>query len=99
MAQLERNVFSTYQLDEKELEAGQLLTVYQKMVIQNKISETAFQKLNVILDVEHPEKYPVDIAYLQGQIDFGNYLLELSDTLELELETKRQELARINSME
>ena len=99
MAQLERNVFSTYSLTQSEEESGQVLSMYQKMVLQNKISETAFQKLNLVLDVNNPAEYPQQISYLQGQIDFGTYLLELSDTVESEQELKRQELARVQSQE
>lgn len=83
MATLIPNTFASFELSQSEEEAGQILNVHQKMVIQNKMSETAIQKLNLVYDPKDPADFEQQISYLQGQLDVLNWQLDSSSATEI----------------
>ena len=78
MAKLIPNAFSTFELTEDEDKQGSILTITQQQVIQNKIAEAAQQQLNLVYDTKDPLKFVQEQAYLKGQLDFGQYLIDLT---------------------
>jgi len=82
MAHLIPNTFSSYQLTDLEELQGQILTVNQKQVIQNRLSIVAEEKLLLVFDPEHAKHFIQQEASLAGQIAALSYILELSDASE-----------------
>jgi len=85
MAQLIPNSFSSYSLTPVEEASGTILNLQQKMVLQNKLSDVATQKLNLIFDPSNPADFQIQNSYLQGQLDIMNWQLESSASVEAEL--------------
>jgi hypothetical protein len=88
MASLLPNNFASYELTEQELENGTLLTVNQKMVLQNKLSEIATQKINLVFNPSDVADYSQQTAYLQAQLDTINWMLDSSSSMEEVLKAK-----------
>jgi hypothetical protein len=88
MGQLIPNSFSTFELSEAEQEAGSIINYNQKMVLQNKLSEIATQKINAIYDPQQPLEFAQNISYLQGQLDVINWLLDTSSVVEAEVKQR-----------
>ena len=82
MSQLIPNSFSSYTLSSYEEEAGSVITLEQKQVIQNKLSSIAEQKLNLVFDPANISDYPIQLSYLQGQLDGIRWLLDTSVQVE-----------------
>jgi len=85
MAQLIPNTFSSFSLTPEEEESGSVLNGYQKMVLQNKLSQIATQKINEVYDPLKPLIFVQQIGYLQGQLDIISWLLDSSNTIEEEI--------------
>lgn len=82
MAILVSNTFSSWQLSVEEEELGQILTHEQQAVLQNKLAEIARDKLNVTFNVTIPAAFAQEEAYLRGQMDVINWLLDTSTSVE-----------------
>lgn len=85
MAILKPSVFCRYELTEIELTQGTALTPLQGFCIQNQIADLAAQKLNLVFDPAAPASYAQEVAYLQGQIDALQHLLNMSEAALLKL--------------
>lgn len=72
------HTFNRYALSDEELRAGQALTISNQAVIQNLIATVAEQKLQLVLDPEKITDFAMQEAYLRGQIDILQHLLDLS---------------------
>lgn len=81
MSKLIPNIFSTYELTPQEEDAGQVLTYEQRCVLQNKLAEVAQSKLVITFDTLNPAAFAQDEAYLRGQLDVINWLLDTSATV------------------
>lgn len=73
------HTFNKYQLTLDEQRSGQSLTLATKAVIQNLIVAAAEEKLALVLDPKNITEYSQQEAYLRGQIDILNHLLDLSN--------------------
>ncbi len=83
MSYLIPNSFSSYSLTDKELKEGSKLTITQVEVLQNRMSMIAEQKLQLKLDPEHPQHFIQQEAYMQGQLDILDAILDDSKTFQL----------------
>lgn len=90
MAQLIPNTFSSFIMSEYEEQAAQILSPLQKMAIQNKLATIAQDKLNLTFDTTNPASFAQSEAYLRGQLDSLNWLLDTSQSVEDEAERKLQ---------
>ena len=72
------HTFNRYELNDEELRAGQALTISNKAVIQNLIATIAEQKLQLVLDPQNITDFAMQEAFLRGQIDILQHLLDLS---------------------
>lgn len=79
MAHPKVNSFTSYNLDETEYNNGCTLSSLNIAVIQNLRSNIAEEKLNLTLDTDKPIKFAQDEAYLRGQLDMLNHLLDLHE--------------------
>ncbi len=80
MAQIRSNIFTSYDLTDEEQLSGTVLTVSQKQVLQNMLSDVAEAQLYLEIDVAKPHEYIQQNAYKQGQIELLSYLLEASNS-------------------
>ena len=76
---LQPSQFCRYELTEQELLQGSALTSLQAYCIQNQIANIAAQKLNLTFDPDKPSDFTQQVAYLQGQIDALQHLLNTSE--------------------
>jgi hypothetical protein len=88
MAQLIPNSFASYLLTEQEETQGQILSTVQKMVLQNKLSTIAEEKLHLTYDASAPLIYAQKEAELTGQMGVIQWLLDTSNQVEEELAAK-----------
>lgn len=72
------HTFNRYELSDAELRAGQALTISNQAVIQNLIATIAEQKLQLVLDPQNITDFAMQEAFLRGQIDILQHLLDLS---------------------
>jgi hypothetical protein len=72
-------VFLTHQLSTQEATQGEALNPIQHRSIQNLIAQIAEQKLRLPFDPATPYAYVQQEAFLQGQIEILEHLLERSD--------------------
>ena len=80
MATLKPSQFCRYELNEQEISQGSALTAVQGYCIQNQIADLAAQKLNLVFDPSKPDDFAQQIAYLQGQIDALQHILNTSES-------------------
>lgn len=71
--------FNRYDMSAEEAKSGHLLTLSNKAVIQNLIAEKAEAKLSLQLDPLNINLYIQEEAYLKGQIEILNYLVNMAD--------------------
>jgi hypothetical protein len=76
--QLIPHQFQKFELSEEEQRAGQALSLASKAVIHNLIVDAAEKKIGLTLDPLNINSYVQEEAYLRGQIDVLQYLLDLS---------------------
>lgn len=82
MATLNNNVFSSYSLTEEETIRGSLLTVDQKHILQNELSQIAEQLLALTFDPQNPIDFAQQHSYLSGQMSILRIQLLRSDEAE-----------------
>ncbi len=70
--------FNRFSLTDDEARAGRALTLSNQAVIQNLIATIAEEKLHLVLDTQNVMAYSQNEAYLRGQLDILNHLLDLS---------------------
>lgn len=87
MAQIDtaNSSFIRYTLTEDELTVGSILTTLHKQCIQNQITDAAEQAINIRIDPLNPLSALQENAELQGRILALKYLIQLSDSAELQL--------------
>ena len=85
MAVQRPNVFTTYELTEKESITGSFLNLDQKRVIQNQLAAVAEQILGLTFDPANPGTFIQDDAHLKGQMAAFKLLLLLSEDAEQRL--------------
>lgn len=84
MATIIPNTFTSYQLSDEEVSQGTMLTIVQKQVLSNRQANIAEEKLRLEIDPEHPLAFIQQEAYLKGQLELLDYILEDSATMEEE---------------
>lgn len=87
MATLKPSQFCRYELTEQETLQGSVLTFVQTYCIQNQIANLAAQKLNLVFDPSKPDDFAQQVAYLQGQIDSLQYLINTSESASQHIST------------
>lgn len=88
MAQLIPNSFASYILSPEEEESGQVLNQNQKMVLQNKLSTIAEEKIRLTYDASMPTVFAQREAELQGQMSVIQWLLDSSERVEEEIKLR-----------
>ena len=78
MAALIPNVFSSYELTEKEALQGSVFTVLQIQYMQNQLSGIAEEKINLEFDPANPTAFVQMEASLKGQMDILTFLISSS---------------------
>lgn len=73
------SVFTAVSLTDDDVLVGSVFTYAQKCVLQNHLSSTAEQKVNIQLDPNNFMESVKRDSYMKGQIDMLLYLLECSD--------------------
>lgn len=76
MAQSRLNEFSSFDFTEEEIKIAIMFSDLNVMFIQNERAKIAGQKLNHVLDPQNPDQYSLDIAHMQGQLDFAAWILQ-----------------------
>lgn len=85
MAKIIPSPFTRYALTNKEELAGKILTLDQKIVIQNDLALVAEQILSLVYMPQDPLEFVKQDAFLKGQMSVYRVLLDASDECELEL--------------
>lgn len=80
--QASANPFQVVHLTTSEQLGGCILNQVQKAVLQNRRVEIAVQKLNTPYTPEHPLVYAQQEAFLRGQLDLIQWLLDSSEAAE-----------------
>jgi hypothetical protein len=91
MAKLIDNVFTSYELTDDEALHGSIYTTTQLNVLQSKLSEVATDKLNLEFDTSSPQIFIQQEAYLKGQLELIQYLIDSSNVSAEELQSPTQE--------
>ena len=76
MPKLVVNRFSQYELTEQEALQGKLLTDANQAVLQNELASVAEQRIALVYDVTNPNKFLQEDAYLRGQMELIEYLMQ-----------------------
>lgn len=79
---MELSPFQSIQLSAADTTNGQILNGLQKAVIQNKRAEIATQKLTLPFTPNDVLSYTQQEAYLAGQLEILQYLLDASTASE-----------------
>jgi len=74
--------FTSYELTDEETLRGSVLSLEQKWYIQNKLAEAANEKSALKLDPNDVLPYAQQEAFLAGQVELCEFLLENSDASE-----------------
>lgn len=82
MAHMIPNQFTAYQLNDQEQLEGACLTITQKQLIQNRLSDAATKQLNLDYDPAEPLLFVQAEAYNTGQIEAYQFLLDSSAAAE-----------------
>ncbi len=80
MKQLD-NEFTRYDLSLDEIQKASVLSEETRAVMQNLLSESATQKLDLVFDPNNPMIFTQEEAYIKGKIDILRYLLSLADSV------------------
>jgi len=80
MKQLD-NEFTRYDLSLDEIQKASVLSEETRAVMQNLLSESATQKLDLVFDPNNPMVFTQEEAYIKGKIDILRYLLSLADSV------------------
>jgi hypothetical protein len=79
------NSFTSFDLTDSEILQGSILSVNQKQVIQNELSQVAEQILALEFDPINPLKFTQDDSFLKGQMSVLRVMLLRSDESEKSL--------------
>ena len=79
MAVLQPSQFCRYEMTEQEVLQGSCLTSLQVCCIQNQISDLATRRLNLSLDPKNPDDFVQQEAWIKGQIDALQHILNTSE--------------------
>ena len=82
MAHLVDNSFSTYELTKEEELQGNILTIAQQQVIQNRLATAAEEKLTLEFDPAEPNLFMQQEAYKRAEIDTLRFILDTSKASE-----------------
>ena len=85
MAKIIPSAFTRYTITHKEELAGKILTLDQKIVIQNELAQVAEQILGLVYMPQDPLEFVKQDAFLKGQMSVYRVLLDASDECEAEL--------------
>lgn len=80
MKQLD-NEFTRYDLSLDEIQKASVLSEETRALMQNLLSESATQKLDLVFDPNNPMIFTQEEAYIKGKIDILRYLLSLADSM------------------
>lgn len=80
MKQLD-NEFTRYDLSLDEIQKASVLSEETRAVMQNLLSESATQRLDLVFDPNNPMIFTQEEAYIKGKIDTLRYLLSLTDSV------------------
>lgn len=86
------HTFNKYEMTEEESQRGNILTLSNQAVIQNLIAEKAEAKLSLQLDPANFNAYIQEEAYLKGQIEILQFLLNMSAYAESNLTNQSGEI-------
>lgn len=78
------NIFASFNLTEDERNAGSIFSSYQRLHLQNLLSEYAHEKVALKYDPTLPMQFVQQEAELQGKILLLRYILETSDSLSVQ---------------
>lgn len=78
MARIIPSAFTTYELTEDEKRSGAILSETQKQVLRNVQCEKVHSRLSLKFDLLNPGAFLQEEAYLKGQIELIQYLLDQS---------------------
>jgi len=82
MPDIEINRFISYKLSEKEELQGSVFTPEQKACLQNLLSRAALDKQALAPDPNNIQPFIQQEAFLKGQIELLEYILQQSDYAE-----------------
>jgi hypothetical protein len=91
MATIQFNSFTQFQQTEHEQLSGTLLSNEQKQFIQNNKAQIAEQRLALVPDPQSYSAFIQQEAYLKGQMDFAQHLLDSSIASEQAVKDAQQE--------
>lgn len=86
MATLKSGTFGEYELSRNETLGGSVLSLPQKMVLQNELAMIANNRINLDFDPQNPTKFAQDEAFLKGQMSIIRVMLLRSDEAEVSLQ-------------
>lgn len=90
MAHISINRFTTWHLSDEEEQQGSVFSLLQKQVLQNELARCAEEKINIEFDPADPLAFTQAEAFKRGQIELLEFLLEKSESAELELYNQQQ---------
>lgn len=82
MAKLIPNMFTSYELSDKEVLEGSIFTSLQKQVLQNHLVVEAEKKMLLEFDPKDSENFMQQEAVYRGKIELIQFLLQSSDISE-----------------
>ena len=82
---MQPNSFTSYDLTEREVLEGSVLSITQKQLIQNDLAATAEQILNLVYDPTSPLEFVQQDANFKGYMQALRAILARSDEAEVAL--------------
>lgn len=82
MAELAVNNFAAWRLSEEEERQGSIFTITQAQVLQNELSIVADSIIGLKFTPEEPLLFAQQEAELRGKLEFIQYLLDRSESLQ-----------------
>jgi hypothetical protein len=79
------NIFTSYELSERNVLEGSILNQFQKALIQNQLSEIAEQIMGLVFDTKDHAAFVQQDAFLKGQMSILRVLLLRSEESEKQL--------------
>lgn len=75
------NKFVTYDLTPEESRVGASLNILQRAVIQNRRAQIALDIIALQVNLRNPQKFLTDKIFLEGQLSFADWQLEVASNL------------------
>lgn len=75
------NKFVTYALTPEEAKVGASLNILQRAVIQNRRAQIALDIIALQVNLRNPQKFLTDKIFLEGQLAFADWQLEVASGL------------------